>query len=358
MLHGSYALYKNWCGTSDLGSDNGNIVGLLVKHAGLPKHKQRKGGANMSLIERAASRLAKKDASNFIPDGELQQVSRSKYDSDSSFFAGDSMHPGAGEEKGVKNDRKEIDLAHGENSSKRTIKKLDIDLEHLHRRGIVTLGHTKSEIAEQFRLIKRPVLTNAFNPDSGIKNGNLIMVTSSLSGEGKSFCSINLAMSIAMEMDHRVLLVDADVARPSIPANLGYSPEEPGLLDLIRDPQCQIPDVMMRTNVKKLTLIPAGRRHTHATELLASQSMRSILVELAQRYHDRVVIFDSPPLLLTSESRVLASQMGQIILVVEAERTTQQTVKEALQQIEACDVVNLIYNKAKTHGSSGYYGYY
>ena len=85
--------------------------------------------------------------------------------------------------------------------------------------------------------------------------------------------------------------------------------------------------------------------------------MHSILAELAQRYHDRIVIFDSPPLLLTSEARVLAGQMGQIVLVVEAERTTQQTVKEALQQIEACDVVNLIYNKARAHGGGGYYGY-
>lgn len=120
----------------------------------------------------------------------------------------------------------------------------------------MTYDHSKSEIAEQFRLIKRPLLANAFNPDSGIKNGNLIMVTSSLSGEGKSFCSINLAMSIAMEMDHRVLLVDADVARPSLPASLGYNPEELGLLDLLRDSQWKISDVIMKTNVKKTHIDP------------------------------------------------------------------------------------------------------
>lgn len=241
---------------------------------------------------------------------------------------------------------------------RKTVKRIKIDLENLHARGMITPNHTKSQIAEQFRLIKRPLLSNAFNPESGIANGNLVMVTSSLAGEGKSFCSINLAMSIAMEMDHRVLLVDADVARPSIPRTLGFSMEEPGLLDIIMDPHREISDVLMKTNVEKLTLIPSGTRHAHATELLASQSMRTILAELAHRYHDRVVIFDSPPLLLTSEARVLASQMGQIVLVVEAERTTQQTVKEALQQIESCDVINLIYNKARSYNSAGYYGYY
>jgi len=304
----------------------------------------------MSLIERAADKLKKNDASNFILNKASQTV---KTDSDPLPFLNDIS------DQEIKKTGSNLvaDSVKKSDSGRKTTKKIEIDLEGLHHKGIITPDHSKSEIAEQFRLIKRPLLANAFNPDSGIKNGNLIMVTSSLSGEGKSFCSINLAMSIAMEMDHRVLLVDADVARPSIPARLGFNPEEPGLLDLLRDPQCKIPDVMMKTNVKKLTLIPAGKRHAHATELLASQSMHSILAELAQRYHDRIVIFDSPPLLLTSEARALASQMGQIVLVVEAERTTQQTVKEALQQIEACDVVNLIYNKARAHGGGGYYGY-
>lgn len=311
----------------------------------------------MSLIERAADKLVKNDMHGFMP-GDMPQRDFHDGVDPGPLFLSDGVPGKKNEHSRIAQEKAGADLINKTVGTKRTVKKIEIDLENLHRKGVVTLHHTKSEIAEQFRLVKRPLLANAFNPDSGIKNGNLIMVTSSLSGEGKSFCSLNLAMSIAMEMDHRVLLVDADVARPSIPATLGFSPEEPGLLEVIRDSQLSISDVMMKTNVKKLTLIPAGRRHTHATELLASQSMRSILIELAQRYKDRVVIFDSPPLLLTSEARVLASQMGQIVLVVEAERTTQQTVKEALQQIEACDVVNLIYNKAKAHGSTGYYGYY
>jgi exopolysaccharide/PEP-CTERM locus tyrosine autokinase len=207
-------------------------------------------------------------------------------------------------------------------------------------------------------VIKRPLLTNAFNKGPGmIKNGNLIMVTSALAGEGKSFCTVNLAMSIAMEMDRTVLLVDADVARPSIPKILGVGTER-GLLDLLVEEDLSLADVLIKTDVEKLTLLTAGRRHSHSTELLASRNMEELLKELAERYADRVVIFDSPPLLLTSEARVLASQMGQIVLVVEAETTSQQAVKETLRQIESCDVVNLIYNKTRAFSGGEYYGYY
>jgi exopolysaccharide/PEP-CTERM locus tyrosine autokinase len=183
------------------------------------------------------------------------------------------------------------------------------------------------------------------------------MVTSALAGEGKSFCTINLAMSIAMEMDRTVLLVDADVARPSIPKILGVGTER-GLLDILVDENLSLSDVLIKTDIEKLTLLTAGRRHSHSTELLASRNMGELLKELAERYADRVVIFDYPPKLLTSEARVLASQMGQNVLVVEAETTSQQAVRETLRQIESCDVVNLIYNKASTFSGGEYYGYY
>ncbi len=232
-----------------------------------------------------------------------------------------------------------------------------IDLDKLNELGIVTPDQGKTQIAEQFRVIKRPLLTNAFANPKIIKNGNLIMVASSLAGEGKSFCSINLALSIASELDHRVLLIDADVARPSIPRILGFEPKK-GLLDILLNKKLDISDVMLQTNVDTLTLVTAGEeRHSHATELLAGHHMGLLLDELAQRYHDRVVIFDSPPLLLTSEARVLAARMGQIVLVVEAEQTSQHAVKEALKQIESCTSINLIYNKARAFSGKEYYGY-
>ena len=233
-----------------------------------------------------------------------------------------------------------------------------LDLTRLRQLGGVTPNEEKTQIAEEFRIIKRPLITNAFNRGAGhIKNGNLIMVTSAIAGEGKSFCAVNLAMSIAMEMDHTVLLVDADVARPSIPKYLGL-PAQRGLLDLLLDDKLELADVMMRTNVEKLSILTAGKKSMHATELLASQSMSKLLADIAQRYRDRIVIFDSPPLLLTTESHVLATQMGQIVLVVEAETTPQKAVMEALRQIESCDVINLIFNKARYFPGAGHYGNY
>lgn len=224
-------------------------------------------------------------------------------------------------------------------------KRLALNFDKLRHYGIITPEDKKTAITEQFRVIKRPLLLNSFNKE--VKNGNLIMVTSSLAGEGKSFCAVNLAMSIAMEMDHTVLLVDADVARPMVPKILGLGTDK-GLLDVLLDDKLDMTEVLIKTNIEKLSVLTAGRPQPNANELLASQSMGLLLKELVQRYEDRIIIFDSPPLLQTSEARVLANQMGQIVLVVEAEKTTQQTVREALRQIETCEIVTLIYNKAKS----------
>ena len=140
-----------------------------------------------------------------------------------------------------------------------------LDLTRLRQLGGVTPDEEKTQVAEEFRMIKRPLITNAFNQGAGhIKNGNLIMVTSALADEGKSFCAVNLAMSIAMEMDHTVLLVDADVARPSIPAYLGLQAQG-GLLDLLLDDKLELADVMKRTNVEKLSILTAGKKSRHAT---------------------------------------------------------------------------------------------
>jgi protein-tyrosine kinase len=210
-------------------------------------------------------------------------------------------------------------------------------------------GHRRRRpypLLEDFRIIKRPLLQRAFGERAGDKPGNLIMVTSSLPGEGKTYCAINLAMSIAMELDHTVLLVDADVARPSVLRTLGL-PAQRGLMDILVDDKLDMADVMLRTNVDTLSILPAGTSTPRATELLASSTMSNLVNEIANRYPDRIVIFDSPPLLLTSESRVLASHMGQIVMVVEAQTTTQHAVKEALRQLEGCSNVNLIYNKTR-----------
>ncbi|GAB3461310.1 XrtA-associated tyrosine autokinase [Massilia terrae] len=236
---------------------------------------------------------------------------------------------------------------------------VELDLERMRASGLVTAAAGRTQLLEDFRIIKRPLLQRAFAGRApGERPANLIMVTSSVPGEGKTWCSINLAMSIAMELDHTVLLVEADVARPSVLRTLGL-PNQRGLMDVLVDARLDVADVMLRTNVDTLSILPAGTATPRATELLASSAMSSLLAEIATRYPDRVVIFDSPPLLPTSEARVLATHMGQIALVVEAEKTTQHAVLEALSQLEGCSNVNLVYNKTRDiPGIDALYGYH
>lgn len=237
-------------------------------------------------------------------------------------------------------------------------RRIEIDLDRLHAMGFVTPAAPRSLAADEFRVIKRPLLDNASGKSAApVANGNLIMVTSAMPGEGKSFTAINLAMSMAMELDYRVLLVDADVAKPSLMKTLGLPPS-PGLLDLLLDKRTDMADVMLRTNVEKLTLLPSGTPHPRATELLASDAMTALVEEMGRRYPDRVIIFDSPPLLLTTESRVLATHMGQIVMVVQAEKTLQSQVRHALTTIEACPVKMLVLNQARGGDQAAYgYGY-
>jgi receptor protein-tyrosine kinase len=222
---------------------------------------------------------------------------------------------------------------------------------------MVTPASSNSKIAGEFRVIKRPLLANAQGKGvTPVERGNLIMVTSSLAGEGKSFVAVNLAMSIAMEVDSTVLLVDGDVIAPGVMRTLGLR-ESKGLIDLLTTPSLDVGDVLLKTNVDRLSVLPAGTSHDRASELLASDAMARLLQDLASRYPDRVILFDSPPLLATTESRALASHMGQIVVVVEADRTPKGTVEDALSKVEACPVVMTVLNKAVESELGSYYGY-
>jgi protein-tyrosine kinase len=234
-------------------------------------------------------------------------------------------------------------------------REVEIDLERLEKAGYVMAANPTTRIAEEFRIVKRPILMNMQSGDETTR-ANMVMVTSSVPGEGKTFTAINLALSIAMEMDKRVLLVDADVAQPSVPHRLGLPPGK-GLLDVLSDPSIGLSDCLVRTNIDKFSVLPAGTPHSRSTELLASEAMSRLVTELTTRYPDRVVIFDTPPLLASSESRVLATYLGQILFVVEADRTAQATINQALATIEECPVVMTVLNKARRTGADDPYGY-
>ena len=239
----------------------------------------------------------------------------------------------------------------------RRSREVQIDLARLAAEGYLLPNQPRSPLADQFRVIKRPLLKNASGiGDSLALRGNLIQVTSALPGEGKSFFAINLAMSIAMEVDHSVLLVDADVLRPTLLHRFGLSAEK-GLLDALRTPELDLADVMLRTNVPKLSLLPAGSDHANATELLASSTIDRLMDESATRYSDRIVIFDSPPLLATPESRVLTTRVGQVVMVVEAQRARKREVAEAFATVSGCPVVLSVLNRAPDNDAIGLYGY-
>lgn len=236
-----------------------------------------------------------------------------------------------------------------------------LDLVRLRAAGLITPEAERSQVAEEFRMIKRPLLKNAFGQGAAlVEKGNLIMISSGFPNEGKTFTSINLALSIASELDHTVLLVDADVARPAVTSYFGID-KGPGLVDYLLGDQPDLSSLLIKTDIPKLTLLPAGKRHHHSTELLASESMRNLLDELSERYPDRVIIFDSPPLLVTTEASVLASLVGQIVIVVESEKTTQTALKEALSLLDPDKSIGLVLNKSRQPFGSEYgmyYGYY
>jgi receptor protein-tyrosine kinase len=225
--------------------------------------------------------------------------------------------------------------------------------------GFVTPQVPRSQIADEFRVIKRQLLANMRTEPAAItsRHANLVMVTSAVPDEGKTFVAINLAISLAMELNKHVLLVDADVSRPSVMRSLALG-HPAGFLDVLAGPPREMSSVLLRTNLEALSLLPAGEPRPFATEMIASEAAARLLVEMAERYPDRIIVFDAPPLLPSTESRVLATHMGQVIHVVAAERTPQRTVMQALTTIEACPVVLPLLNKASFSEVGSYYGYY
>jgi receptor protein-tyrosine kinase len=306
----------------------------------------------LSLVEKAAAKLAEHPASNepgpapALPAGEVRQAERPPAPENRAPAHGFTGRPA-----------EEGEAARGSQ------RQLTLDLAKLQISGFVTPTGSRTRISEEFRVIKRPLLLKAFaEGEEQIEHGNLMMVTSAKPGEGKTFTAINLAMSLASERDLHVLLVDADVQRPSVFQVLGLPPQR-GLLDLLSDSSLTPPDVLIRTNVRNLTLMAAGTPSLATTELLASQKMVTLMQDIASRYSDRIIILDAPPVLASSEPSVLALHVGQIVLVIEAGKTGRRAVEQTLTHISACPNISIVFNKVDqssgTDEFGGYgYGYY
>lgn len=237
---------------------------------------------------------------------------------------------------------------------------IEIDFDYLKTKGFLVPDDKTAKIHQEFRLVKRRLLDNAFGRlRPVVDDGRLIMVTSSLPSEGKTFSAINLAISIAIGDEHPVLLLDADIARPSIANTLQLDiPDEVGLTDYLENPDIPIEELLHETSLSGLTLMTAGHLKQRPVDLLASNTMAQLVERLKNMLPHHVIVFDTPPLLPVTETRSLSALVGQVVLVVAAGETPRSAVNESLLQLEDCEAVGLLFNKAPVQPKApAYYGY-
>lgn len=231
------------------------------------------------------------------------------------------------------------------------------EVQKLQRTGTVDWEGARTPIMEEIRLIKRRLLSRAFHEEATAGElSRLVMVTSAKPGEGKTFTSINLALSIALEEDYDIVLVDADITRQSLRRKLGLK-QARGFIDLLLDPSLSLSDVMVRTDIPRLSILPAGMVSGRAPELMAGSRMRGMIESIADRFPGRIILFDAPPCLVSSDASTLASHVGQALVVVEADQTQEREVSAALQMIAKCPDISLVLNKARPGQSTSYGGY-
>jgi protein-tyrosine kinase len=229
-------------------------------------------------------------------------------------------------------------------------------------RGLIEPEGPVTALLEEFRIIKRQLLVTAAESRAGRGpvHGQRILVSSALPGEGKTFCSVNLALSLAAEKDTEVLLVDADFAKPSVLSTLGL-PGGPGLLDALTDPRVAVEDCILGTDIPGLFVLPAGNASGSDTELLASSRTAHVLDRLTSPTRGRIVIFDSSPVLAASPASALAAHVGQTVIVVRADVTGEAALRDAVGLLSACEDIKLLLNAAHFSPSGRrfgtYYGY-
>jgi protein-tyrosine kinase len=238
------------------------------------------------------------------------------------------------------------------------VKEIRLDFRAMRQSGMITPDNMSSTLSNEFRGIKRKLLQKVRDPNTRAAVNNLIMITSSLPGEGKTFSSINLSLSLAAERGLRVLLIDADVIRPSV-GNMFVSPASEGLTDLLSGKVKQVSDVLHKcVDVPNLSVIFAGNPKTNSPELISSSRMANLCRELSARYPDRVIVLDTPPVLASPEPAILATYVHQLIMVVSAAQTDKHQLRKALDSVSSCQNVSLLFNKAPRWNETEYNGYY
>ncbi len=240
-----------------------------------------------------------------------------------------------------------------------------IDRGRLAENGMIVPGAPIGPLAEEFRLVKRQLFVTKVRLEGGNEpdKARTILICSARPGDGKTFCAINLALSIAAERDTEVLLVDADVAKPDVCRRLGLQlglQARPGLLDALYDASIDVESLVIRTDVPHFAVLPAGTKTAVDTELLASARTRAVIARLLAANPRRLLVFDSPPALAASPAGVLAMLVGQVLLVVRADRTPESEVTAAVGVLDGCEHIGLILNAVSfvpdRHRFGSYYG--
>ncbi|HEX8302492.1 AAA family ATPase [Sphingomonas sp.] len=237
-----------------------------------------------------------------------------------------------------------------------------IDRTALRAGGMIVPGSAITPLAEEFRMVKRQLLLTARavaakDDAKAADRARMVLVCSANPDEGKTFCAINLALSMAAEKDVEILLVDADIAKPDILERLGI-PSGPGLLDALSGAVASVEDCIIDTDVPQLSVLPAGAKSNSDTELLASDRARAILDGLASANPRRIVIFDSPPALAASPASVLALHVGQVLVVVRADQTSEGDLKAAVNSLDGCEHIQLVLNSVSFQPGGRRFGSY
>ncbi len=238
----------------------------------------------------------------------------------------------------------------------------EINRERLAAQNFIVPDGPVSGLSEEFRIVKRQLLLAARGGKGfdALPHGERILVCSAHPNEGKTYCAINLALSMASEKDNRVLLVDADFAKPSVLSTLGIE-SGPGFMDALADDTVEAESFIIETDIEGLSILPAGTRTNQDTEYLAAARTAQIIDDLTRNDPSRIIIFDSPPALAASPASVLALHVGQVLMIVQADETTDSALRDALSLLSGCDHVQLLLNRAKFSPTGrkfgNYYGY-
>lgn len=238
-------------------------------------------------------------------------------------------------------------------------KLVKVDRELLRSQGFIVPGAPPTSLSEEFRLIKRQLLLSALGGPGGtaIERGQLILICSAQPNEGKTFSSVNLALSMASETEIEVVLVDADVAKPEILSTLGL-PGGPGLMDALANPTLDVEELLIHTDIPNLSVLPAGLQTNNDTELLASDRTGKLINRLIENKPRRIILFDSAPALAASPASVLALHVGQCVIVVRADQTTESALRDTMSLLDACPRLQFMLNGVSYSGTNRKFGSY